>query len=362
MILKTHEKYILKSFFYNIILVTGIFLVLIFFLNILEEIKFFENNESEIKLIVPLFLTLLNSPSIVFETFPFIFLISTQLLFVSLYDNLEINIFKSYGVKNLNIIKTLFISSLIFGIVISTVYYTASSNLKHIYLSFKNKYTSDNKYLAVVNENGLWIKDSINNKINIINAENYSNYDLKQISITSLDDDFNLVETIISEKAIIKDENWILINAQIFNETEVAKSYEQYKFETNFDFEKISNLFSNLSSFNLFELRNLLNDYRSFGYSTLEIESHLNKLYSLPIYVTIMTILGSIFMLNVKYNKSKIFSIISGTLISVLIYYLNYFSNVMGINEKLPILASTWFPYVLLTLICLTGMIKINEK
>ena len=75
-----------------------------------------------------------------------------------------------------------------------------------------------------------------------------------------------------------------------------------------------------------------------------------------------MTILGSIFMLNVKYNKSKIFSIISGTLISVLIYYLNYFSNVMGINEKLPILASTWFPYVLLTLICLTGMIKINEK
>jgi lipopolysaccharide export system permease protein len=75
-----------------------------------------------------------------------------------------------------------------------------------------------------------------------------------------------------------------------------------------------------------------------------------------------MTILGSIFMLNVKYNKSKIFSIVSGTLISVLIYYLNYFSNVMGVNEKLPILASTWFPFVILILICFTGMVKINEK
>ena len=199
MILKTYEKYILKSFIYNIVLVTGIFLVLIFFLNILEEIKFFESNESEIKLAIPLFLTLLNSPSIVFETFPFIFLISTQLLFVSLYDNQEINIFKSYGVKNLSIIKTLFISSFIFGVVISTVYYTASSSLKHIYLGFKNKYTSDNKYLAVVNENGLWIKDSVNNKTNIINAETYDNYNLNQISITSLDDEFNLVETFISE-------------------------------------------------------------------------------------------------------------------------------------------------------------------
>ena len=362
MILKTYEKYILKSFIYNIILVTGIFLVLIFFLNILEEIKFFESNESEIKLAIPLFLTLLNSPSIVFETFPFIFLISTQLLFVSLYDNQEINIFKSYGVKNLSIIKTLFISSFIFGVVISTVYYTASSSLKHIYLGFKNKYTSDNKYLAVVNENGLWIKDSVNNKTNIINAETYDNYNLNQISITSLDDEFNLIETIISEKAIIKDQSWTLINAQIFNESKISQYHEKYKFKTNFDFEKISTLFSNLTSFNIFELRNLLNDYKSFGYSTLEIESHLNKLYSLPIYVTIMTILGSIFMLNVKYNKSKIFSIISGTLISVLIYYLNYFSNVMGVNEKLPIVASTWFPYILLTLICITGMIKINEK
>ena len=66
--------------------------------------------------------------------------------------------------------------------------------------------------------------------------------------------------------------------------------------------------------------------------------------------------------MTISYNKSKIFSIVSGTLISVLIYYLNYFSNVMGVNEKLPILVSTWFPYIILTLICLTGMIKINEK
>ena len=40
-------------------------------------------------------------------------------------------------------------------------------------------------------------------------------------------------------------------------------------------------------------------------------------------------------MFNVEFNKSKIVSIISGILISVLIYYLNYFSNAMGINEEI---------------------------
>ena len=362
MILKLHERYILKNFFYNIIIVTGVFLVLIFVLNILEEIKFFESSETEIQFGLPLLLTFLNSPSIVFDTFPFIFLISTQLLFVNLYDNKELIIFKSYGINNISIIKTLLICSVIFGIFISTVFYTASSSLKHIYLGFKNKYTNDNKYLAIVNENGLWIKDNVNNITNIINAESYSNLNLKGISITSLDSEFDLIHTISADEASIGDELWLLKNVKKFEPNKKNEYYDELSFKTNFDFEKISNLFSNLASFNIFELRNLFKDYKSFGYSTLEIESHLNRLYSLPIYLAIMTVLGAIFMFNIKFNRSKIFSIISGTLISVIIYYLNYFSNIMGTNEKLPIIAATWFPYILLSLICLTGVIRVNEK
>ena len=36
--------------------------------------------------------------------------------------------------------------------------------------------------------------------------------------------------------------------------------------------------------------------------------------------------------------------------------------QILGTNEKLPIIAATWFPYVILSLICLTGIVKINEK
>ena len=362
MIFKIHERYILRNFLYNILIVSGVFLVLIFTLNILEKIKFFESSETNMEFGLPLLLTFLNSPSVVFDTFPFIFLISTQLLFVNLYDKKEMIIFKSYGINNIKIIKILLVSTIFFGIFISTVFYTASSSLKNIYLGFKNKYTNDNKYLAIVNENGLWIKDTVNNITNIINAESYSNLSLKKVSITSLDDQFQLISTISAEKASIGDEIWLLKNVQKFEPNKQNEYYDQLSFKTNFDFEKISSLFSNLAAFNIIELRNLLDDYKSFGYSTLEIESHLNRLYSLPIYLAIMTVLGAVFMFNVQFNKSKIVSIISGVLISVLIYYLNYFSNVMGINEKLPIMASTWFPYIILSLICLTGIVKINEK
>ena len=35
--------------------------------------------------------------------------------------------------------------------------------LKNHYLNLKNKFSSENEYLAVVNQNGLWIKEEINN-------------------------------------------------------------------------------------------------------------------------------------------------------------------------------------------------------
>ena len=75
-----------------------------------------------------------------------------------------------------------------------------------------------------------------------------------------------------------------------------------------------------------------------------------------------MCVLSGIFMFNVKHNQSKTYNIIAGILFSVLIYYLNYFSNLLGVNERVPILLSNAFPLLILILICIIGMIKLNEK
>ena len=73
-----------------------------------------------------------------------------------------------------------------------------------------------------------------------------------------------------------------------------------------------------------------------------------------------MTVAGAILMFNIK--KSKIYLLIAGILFSVVFYYVNYFSNILGINEKIPILLSAWLPHIILILICLNGIVRLNEK
>jgi lipopolysaccharide export system permease protein len=74
-----------------------IFFSLIFILNLLTELEFFK--KSDVSTFFPLYLSLINTPMFVFEMFPFIFLISTQVFFNNLINNDEMNIFKYSGLK-----------------------------------------------------------------------------------------------------------------------------------------------------------------------------------------------------------------------------------------------------------------------
>ena len=41
-----------------------------------------------------------------------------------------------------------------------------------------------------------------------------------------------------------------------------------------------------------------------------------------------------------------------------MIYYINYFFNVMGLNERIPVILSVWFPLFILILISTMGLVK----
>ena len=360
MIIKIYQNYIIKNFINTLLKITLMFYCLIFVMNIFEEINFFKNTDSNIYM--PLALTFLNAPSVLYEIFPFIFLISTQFFFIQLIDKEEILVFKKHGITNTQILKVIILTSTLIALFINIIFYNISSNLKFLYLDLKNEYAKDNKYLAVITENGLWIKDEIDNVINIVNADRINKNYLINVSITQFNKKFELIQNISSKKVDISKNNWVIKNANISKNNFTQKNVKNIIFKSHFDIEKINNLFSNLSSLTFWQLKKLKKDYKSLGYSTLDINTHLEKIYAYPIYLSIMTLFAGIIMLNIKFNKPKVFNIILGILLSVVIYYINYFSNILGENGKISTTLSVWMPLLILSLISSIGLVRINEK
>ena len=358
--LKTFEKYLIILFVKKIINLTLIFLALIFILSVFEEISFFK--DINVNFYFPFLLTVLNSPSTLFEIFPFIFLLSTQFFFLDLINKNEIEVFKIHSLNNLKIIKILFFSSFLLGVLLVLIFYNFSSTLKFAYLDLKNDYSDDNKYLAVVTENGLWIKDEIDEKIYIVQANEIEDTYLKYVSIFEFNKDFDLMRVIESDKIDISDYEWIISNPTVSKDNTTLKLDKKMNITTHFNSSKVRGMFRNLSSLNIFELIKLSKDYKSLGYSTSEINSHLNKLFSFPFFVSIMSLFASIIMLNIKRSKPVIFHILLGVFLSVIIYYFYFLFGLLGENGKIPILVSTWLPLLVFSLLITIGLVRINEK
>ena len=357
--MKTYIKFLIFTYIKSLIFVSAVLLSLIVILNVLSEIEFF--NDINVKSYLPIYISLLNSPSLLFEMLPFIFLISTQVFFIYLFNNNEIEIFKYSGLKNSSIIQILSILSFFLGLLIIVFFYNFSSNLKNFYLEIKSKYQTDGKYLAVITNNGLWIKDVKNNKTSIVHASKINENYLINTFITEFDLDYNVIRNIQSEKIDISNNEWIVYNPKIY-ENQKKIEYESLKKDSNFNYERIKSLFSNLSSLSIIELFKLRNNYQLLNYSTTEVNVQINKILSYPLYLMLMTILSSIIMFKTKIFKSTSLKMAIGLFSSVIIYYTFNFFNVMGNTERVSIIISVWLPILLLTLINLFMMNQVNEK
>ena len=357
--MNTYTKFLVKTYLLSLLNVFFIFFCLIYVLNLLTELEFFK--KTSVESYFPPYLSLLNTPIFVFEMFPFIFLISTQFFFNNLFTDNEMNIFKYSGLKNTKIFSILITTTFFVGIIIISIFYNLSSNLKNLYLGLKSNYTEDKKYLAVITNNGLWIKDIYNENILMINANSFNNNELLNAYISEFDKNFQIIRNIKSQKIDISNKEWVIENAEIYvqNNREIVK---QLKFKTNFDYKLIQNLFSNMSSLSFMELIEMRKNYKKLNYSLTEIDLQLLKLITFPFYFILMFVFSAVIMMNTKTFKNKSLKIIVGLFLSVIIYYINNFFYILGTSEKISVLSSVFIPLVILTLINSFFMRNINAK
>ena len=355
-----YKKYLTVLFLKKILFVLITFYCLIFILNLFEEISFFKNlpiNKFELIII-----TFLNIHSTIFIIFPFIFLIAVQLFFIEINEKYEFDLLKVNGLTNLKIISIIGVVSFFLGIIILITFYNISAKLKFLYLDTKNSFSVDDKYLAVINQNGLWIKDNVANMLFIINAKKINNETIEDVIINVFDEKFELKKTIKSKNANIKNNYWKLNDAVIFIDNDVLEEDDVFLFYSNFTIDRISRLFKDLSSLNLFELLKLRADYKNLNYDSDEVDLYLKKIFVFPIQVTIMALISSIIMLNFKTTKTNTGYLLIGIVCSVIIYYINMIFGVLATSKIIPVNLSIFIPMFIIFGFTLMGLIRVNER
>ena len=358
--LKIYKKYLIKKYLSYLLQICMIFFILSIIMGLVEELKFFADIEAEYYL--PYLLIVFNIPNLIYEIFPFCILLAIIWFFLSLKNNNELSTFKYNGLNNSKLLILLTSVTLFIGFLMIVIFYNFSAILKKNYLDIKKSYTNDNKYLASITENGLWIRDENSDNIFFVNASSINKNQLINVNIILLDKNFEYLNMIFADDVDIKNNKWQIKNASILDVNNKQTFKKNMEFETNFNYEKINSLYANLSALSIWELYELKKDYQSVNYSTADIDLHFQKILSYPLFLTVMSILSCVFMMNIQAFDNKVFVFTFGIIISVSVYYINNFFSILGKSEKIPITFSVWIPILILFIISLIGVVRINEK
>ena len=185
---------------------------------------------------------------------------------------------------------------------------------------------------------------------------------MNNVDIVQFDEDFNFIQNISAEKINIENKIWKSKTVFLNNELESNQRVNDFQLSTNVNFQDINSLFSNLTSLSFFELNDLKNKYNDINYSSIEVDSAIQKIFSFPFYLMLMTVLSSSIMMNIRQNRTKVFHLIFGILISVIIYYLSFFFEELGKNEQVPVVVSIWVPLLMISIVSMMNLVRINEK
>jgi lipopolysaccharide export system permease protein len=356
------NKYLVKEFIKTVLnVILGCF-CLGFIVNLFEEINFFK--DIDVGIYLPMLMTTLFVPTLLYNMFPFIILLSGIWFFLKIKKSDEVTAMKVFGMSNFSIIIVPGLVSILLGIFFVTSINPITSVLVMKYETIKGDYERDLDYLAAITENGIWIKEKSLGKNTIIRSSHLENENLVEVTIYEFDENINFLRRIEAESANINSFKWNLENVEIIdNEGKIiSKNIENFSYISAYDLRKIKSLYSNLDTVSFWNIEDQIRLLEERGYSTREMETKLHRSLAFPFFLLSMLLLSGVFTLgtNIKENNSTYIFI--AIISSVIIYFFNDLSSVLGKTEKLPVSIAVWMPIVIIFIFSAVGVIHANQK
>ncbi len=356
------NKYLMKEFAGVVLRISFVFLCMGFILNLFEEINFFKDFDVGIGL--PILLTSLYVPTLLYNMFPFVILFSGIWFFLKIKKNDEIVAMKISGMSNLSIIVIPSILSLIIGIFFITTINPVTSALITKYETIKGSYEKDQEYLAAITVNGIWIKEKTDKKNNLIRSSKLKDNYLLNLSIYQFDNKNNFIGRIEAKSANINSFNWLINDAIVIdkNGVVVSKNIENLRYKSLYDIKKIKSLYSNLDTVSFWKLDSEIELLEDRGYSSREMRAKLQRSLAFPFFLLSMVLLSGVFTLGISLKDNNWTYIFIAIITTVLIFYFNRFSEALGKTERLPVELSVWMPILIIFVFSAVGLINANQK
>ncbi|WP_088342468.1 MULTISPECIES: LPS export ABC transporter permease LptG [Rhodomicrobium] len=353
----TLGRYFATRLFVMILVVYGVCIMLVFFIDFVEMMR--EASKVEVSAGEVVFLTLLRLPGFAELMIPFAVLIGSIGAFLMLSRSSELVIVRASGISIWQFLQPAMLLAALVGVFASTVYNPLAAKAKlaseQIFAtSFAAKGGGQSK-----NGTSSWIRQDGPDGQSIIYARATANRGTLLAGLTLLQFDLNkkFIERIEADKANLRPGYWELENANVSSSGNAPQHYNRYLVSTFLDASQVTESVDTVEGVDFWELPKFIEFAKKAGVDTTAYSLYYQQLLARPLLMVAMVLLAATCALKpFRFGKIQTM-VIAGLSGGFGFFILVELSRKLGMSGYITVGVAAWAPIVIASLLAVTVLL-----
>lgn len=355
-------RYFTKSFlFWLFVFLFGI-LVLIFLFDF-SELTRRASSRPHVTLGLITQMALLRLPHLGQQLLPFAVLFSTMFCLWQFNRHNEIIVARAAGVSIWQMLTPLMCAAAFIGALDLTIVNPMSSAFMARYTYLNEKIFLRKAGQFSLAESGIWFRKSAPQNTYVLRVGHITPHKLevKDVTILEYSNKDRLKNLINAEFGQFHTDGLMLTNVWTFPVDGTPQQHSVYRYTTDLSLSQLQNSLLTTEVLSFWTLPRMIHLMQKSGLTGHKYLLHWHSLIARALWLVTMVIIAAIFSLRPIRQGGTVISVISGTTVGFMLYFLKDITYAMGQSATLPLILAAWAPFGLSTLMAVAILLHLED-
>jgi len=348
----TFSNYVARKYLFWCLMVTLVLAAIVLLLDFVELLRRAAGRDDAGFWLV-FSMAIFKLPNMVQKIIPFAVLFGSMLAFWRLNRNHELVVARAAGVSAWQfLMPVLVVAALIGGFKITLFNPLSAAMLRH-YEQLEAKYIKGKSSLAAVSNEGMWLRQTIQDGNYVIHAQELSprKMELRRVIVFLFEGTDKFVARVDAPVAHLEKGFWQLENGRLTTPSGPARPVPIYKLETDITPENIYDSFSAPETLSFWALPRFISVLEKAGFSGLRHRLYWNSQLAEPFLLCAMVLVAAAFSLKPVRSGGAGVLIAGGVGAGLILYFLSDVVFALGVSARIPIMLAAWSPATVTSLL-----------
>ena len=360
----TLSTYLARQFLLAFFGILAAIMVVIFFADVIELLRRVAAKD-DVSFSAVLRMALLKLPFMMQQSFPFVALFATLLVFWRLSRSHELTVIRASGISAWQFLLPLLVLAVILGVLQTTVFHPFASAALARFERLETVMIDRNVNTLALSSSGLWLRQASKEGQAVVHArhalQRENNVELRGVTVFRYKGNDAFVGRIDAAFVTLDHGAWLMRDAWIYIPEQPAEFKSEYMLATDLTLERIQDGFARPETISFWQLPGFIRTLEAAGFSAVGHRLHLQAMLAAPLLMVAMVLVAAPLSLRHGRRGGMAYIIAGGVLTGFMLHFMSDLVSAFGLSDRIPVVLAAWTPSTVATLLGAAFLLHLED-